>query len=67
MCVRFASFIIPLKQDTGFKLWIQIDRADFTGWMYFLSSNLTEEMSTILAQVPKTFDQHGMAEEAKII
>ena len=29
----------------GFKLWIQIDQTDFTGWMSFLPSNIIEEIN----------------------
>ena len=47
VCVRFISFIIPIKRglDAGFKLCIQIDQADFTNWISFLPPNLMVDIS----------------------
>ena len=46
-CVRFASFIIPLQwgQVAGLSFAFQTDRADFTDWIFFQSSNIMEDIS----------------------
>ena len=48
VCVCFTSFIINLERDEhkGFKLWIQIDQADFADWISFPPSNRIEEISS---------------------
>ena len=45
--VNVTSLIIPFERgcDSGFKLWMQTEWADFTGWISFLPSNLTEEIN----------------------
>ena len=46
--VGFRPFFIPLEMGrvwVGFKLWMQIDQADFADWKSFISSNLMEEIS----------------------
>ena len=53
VCVRArvrigsTSFIIPLERslDEGFKLYIEIDQADFMDWINLLPSNLMEEIN----------------------
>ena len=43
---RFLSLILLERcLDAGFKLWIQIGLADFTGWMPFLQCNLIKDIS----------------------
>ena len=49
-CVRIGStsFIIPIERslDAGFKLYIEIEQADFTDWVDLLTSNLMEKINT---------------------
>ena len=47
MYIGFTSFIIPLERSlvASFKLYIEIDQADFTDWMNLLPSNLMEEIN----------------------
>ena len=45
-CSYFVPYYSP-RDGVGwelFKLWIQIDWADLTGWMFYLPSNLIEEI-----------------------
>ena len=43
----FLSYVIPYESwyNIDFKFQIPNNEADFTGWMSFLSSYLTEEIS----------------------
>ena len=45
--VPLTSFIIPLERGRGadFKLWTQLDHANFADWMSFLPANFIEEIS----------------------
>ena len=46
MCLFYAlHYSSYSEQGVGFKFWMDIEQADFTDWMSFLSSNLIEEIS----------------------
>ena len=70
---RFVSLTIPFGrgQDTEFKFWMQTELVNFTDWLSFLTSNLTEEIKARIhepsSQISKAFNQHGAAEKIKKI
>ena len=47
VCSFYVLYINLLKRgyDMGSKVWMQIDRANLTDWIFFLPSNLMEEIS----------------------
>ena len=52
----------------AFKLCIQFDQAGSPEWMSFLPFNLTKKMNLIQkpsVQIPKAYNQHGLAKNAK--